>query len=85
MFFSCYKPFLLLTYLRFCPEFLKSFRKQLHKKAKVNFRFMTSQTETQTIKINLFPNISKSKDNQKIKFSLLIESNIRNIFLQNLR
>ena len=46
---------------------------------------MTSQTETQTIKINLFPNISKSKGNQKIKFSQLIESNIRNIFLQNSR
>ena len=42
---------------------------------------MTSQIRTQTIIFNLFLDISKSKSNQTIKFSQLIEYSI-NIFLQ---
>ena len=44
-------------------------------------KFMTSQTRGQTIIFNLFLDISKSKSNQTMKFSQLIEYN-RNIFLQ---
>ena len=42
---------------------------------------MTSQPGKQTIAIHILPNISRSKDNQKIKFGQLIEYNMRNIFL----
>ena len=42
---------------------------------------MTSQTRTQTITFNLFPDVSKSKSNETMKSSQLTEYN-RNIFLQ---
>ena len=41
---------------------------------------MMSQTGKQTIEINILPNISRSKDNQAMKFGQLIEHNMRNIF-----
>ena len=44
---------------------------------------MTSQPRKHTIAIQILPKISKSKDNQVIKFGQLIEYNIRNIFLTN--
>ena len=44
---------------------------------------MTSQPRKQTIAIQILPKISKSKDNQVIKFGQSIEYNIRNIFLTN--
>ena len=40
---------------------------------------MTSQTGQQAIAIHIFPNISRRKRNQKMKFGQLIEYN-RNIF-----
>ena len=43
---------------------------------------MTSQSGQQAIVINIFPNISRSKGNQTMKFGRLIESNMRNIFLE---
>ena len=39
---------------------------------------MTSQSETQTITINILPDISKSKDNKTMKFGQLIEYNAEN-------
>ena len=42
---------------------------------------MTSQDGTQTITINILLDISKSKDNQNMKFGQLIDYNVRNIFL----
>ena len=42
---------------------------------------MTSETRKKTIIFNLFRDILKSKSNQAMKFSRLIEYN-RNIFLQ---
>ena len=45
-------------------------------------KFMTLQPWKQTITIHVFPNISRSKDNQTIKFGQLIECNMRNIFLE---
>ena len=43
---------------------------------------MTSRYGQQIITIHIWPNISKSKENQAIKFSQLIKYNIRNTFLQ---
>ena len=43
---------------------------------------MTSQPGKQTIEVNILPNISRSKDNQAVKFDQLTEYNIRNIFLE---
>ena len=43
---------------------------------------MTSQSEKQTITIHILPNISKSKDNQTMKFVQLIEYSTKNIFLE---
>ena len=45
---------------------------------------MTSQTGLQIIAIHILSNITQSKGNQTMKFSQLIESNKRNIFLQKL-
>ena len=45
-------------------------------------KFMTSQPEKQTITIYILTNISRNKDNQTMKFGLLIECNMRNIFLE---
>ena len=42
---------------------------------------MTSQPGKQAITIHILPNISKSKDNQTMKFGKLIECNMRNSFL----
>ena len=44
---------------------------------------MTSQPGKQTIAIHIFPNISRSKGSQTIKFGQSIEYNMRNIFLKN--
>ena len=43
---------------------------------------MTSQPGKQTIAIHIWPNMSRNKDNQTIKFCELIECNMRNIFLE---
>ena len=45
-------------------------------------KFMTSQTEKQIITIDILPNISRSKDNQRMKFGQLIVYTMRNIFLE---
>ena len=43
---------------------------------------MTSQSGQQTIATHLFPNISRGKDNQTIKFGQLIKYNMGNTFLE---
>ena len=45
---------------------------------------MTSQTKQQIITLHLLSHISRSKGNQTIKFDLLIEYDMRNIFLEKL-
>ena len=45
---------------------------------------MTSQILQQIITIYIFPNISKSKDNQPIKFDHLTECHMRNIFFSRI-
>ena len=67
--------FTLLSWLFGCVEI------RLDKKAKINFKIMTSETEQQIITIHTLPNISRTKGNQSIKFGQLIKCNERNIFL----
>ena len=43
---------------------------------------MMSQTGTQIITTRILPYISRSKDNQAMKFGQLIEHNMRNTFLE---
>ena len=43
---------------------------------------MTSQSASQTIIIHILHNISRSKENQRMKFGQFIEYNKKNIFLQ---
>ena len=44
---------------------------------------MMSQPGQQTIAIHIFPNISRNKGNQAMKFVHLIQYNMRNIFVEN--
>ena len=43
---------------------------------------MTPETWKQMIKIHILPSISRSKDNQAMKFRQLIEYKVRNSFVQ---
>ena len=43
---------------------------------------LTLQPGKQTIAIHILPNISRSKDNQTMKFGQLIECNMRSTFLE---
>ena len=45
---------------------------------------MTSQPGYYTIVIHILSNISRSKDNQTMKFGQLIEYKVRNIFVEKL-
>ena len=45
---------------------------------------MTSKPGSQTIAINILPDISQNIDNQIMKFGQLIEYDKKNIFLQKL-
>ena len=54
------------------------YKNSLIKKIRSIFKFLTSQPGQQTITIHILPNISKSKGNQTMKFSQLIEYNITN-------
>ena len=58
-------------------------KKCLNEKTKVS-KFMTSQTGILTITIRILSNFSWSKSSQTMKFIMLIEYKIRNIFLKNL-
>ena len=44
---------------------------------------MTSQPGKEIIVKHILPNISRSKNNQTMKFGQLIEYNMRNIFIEN--
>ena len=62
-----------------------SYRKNgLIRKIRLTSKFMTSQPGLQTIGKQILPNISQNKGNHAMKFSQLIELNIRNIFLQKI-
>ena len=66
-----------------CLHLLVMYKKGLIGKLRLNSKFMTSQPVKQTIAIDIFPNILRSKDDQTMKFGQLIERNIRTFFLKN--
>ena len=72
----------MLKCLSFCHDCFSRLGKLFHRKARITSKFMTSSTEKQIIKIHILANIPRSKGNQTVKFDLLIEYNIRNIFLE---
>ena len=52
---------------------IRYIEKRHDEKAKVDFKFMTSQTGQQIIVILKLPNISRNKDNQAMKFGQIIK------------
>ena len=52
------------------------------RKTRLISRFITSQPGSQTIAIQIFVNISRTKGNSTMKFDQLIEYNMRKIFFQ---
>ena len=70
------KALFILRYLTFSHDFLGHVGKRFGKKAKVNFKVMTSQTVKLKIAMYILPNISKRKCNQTMKFFQLIEYNM---------
>ena len=58
--------------------------KRLHKKVKINSKIYDVTDRQQTITIHILLNISKSKDNQTMKFLQLIEFKVKNILFQKL-
>ena len=56
----------------------------LIRKKSLTSKFMTSQPGLQIIAIQILPNISQNKVDQRMKFGQLIEYNKRKIFLQKL-
>ena len=83
MLFIPQKLFLFLRYLNNCLDFLIMQQNDLIKKIILISNFVTSQTGSQTMVIQIFLNISRSTDNQTMKFGQLIEFEIRNISLEN--
>ena len=67
--------------LDFCPDFFSYLGKRLNKRAKVNFKILTSQTGKQPIAIHILPKFSRSKSYQAMRFDQLIEHNKINIYL----
>ena len=57
-------------------------RNGLIRQTRLISKFMTSQPEKYTFPMDILPNISRSKGNRTMKFSQLIEYNMRNIFLE---
>ena len=53
------------------------------KRLRLILKFGTSENGKQIITIHVLPSISRSKENQIIKFGQLMEYIMRNIFLQN--
>ena len=79
--------FVLKIFIFFCSDFFDLVGKWLDKKAKVNFKICDVRT-CETNKCNtLLPNISISKDNQKMKFlenhtQNLVEKLVPDLFLK---
>ena len=66
----------------FCLDFLVIQKIGLIRWLRLISNFIASQTGKKVIKIHIQPNISLSKESQTMKFGLLIEHSMRNIFLE---
>ena len=82
LFISPQKFFSFSKYLIFCLDFLDMYRNSLISMISLISKLMTSQPGKQTVGKHIFPNISRSKGNQRMKFSQLIDCNITNNFLE---
>ena len=82
LFISPGKLFSFSRYLLFYLEVLVKYENGLVKKLRLISNFMTSQPGERTILIHILSNISRSKSNQTVKFSQLIEFNTRSTFLE---
>ena len=74
--------FVLERYLIFCLDFLVIQKNCSIRKIRLISKCMTSESGKQKIEIHILANISRSKDNQKMKLGQLTEYNMRNIFLE---
>ena len=54
------------------------------RKIKLISKSMRPEPNKKTVPTHLFPNLSRSKGNQAVKFGQLIEYSIRNIFVEKL-
>ena len=86
-FLTIWNPLETMKYVLYLALFVLKIFKFLSwifvRKLRLILKFLTSQTGKQIITINILPNFSRSKSNQKIKFVQSIEFNMRNIFLAN--
>ena len=81
-FYFSLKALFILKIFKFLSQLFDHVEKNgLIRKIRLILKFMTSQPGKQAITIHILPNISKSKDNQTMKFGKLIECNMRNSFL----
>ena len=70
LFISPQKLFFFSRYLNFCLDLLIMKKNDLIRKLRLILKFMTSQAGQKTITpVLILPNISRSKDNQTIKFT----------------
>ena len=83
-FYFMLEAFSFLRYLHFCLDTLVMQKNGFIRKPWSSSKFITSQTGQQIITVHILSNISRSKDNQRMKFGQLIEHNIRNLFLEKL-
>ena len=74
------KALFILKIFTFLSGLFNCVRKRLDKKGNVNFKIYDVTTAQKIIKGHLFPNISRTKDNQAMKFGQLIEYKVNNIF-----
>ena len=74
-FISCSKLFSLLRYLHLCWLF-GYVEKRLDKMVKLNSKICDVKDCKRIITIHIFPNISRSKDNQAMRFGRLVEYNM---------
>ena len=65
-------PFVSRQKLFWFSRYLNHVGKRLDKKAEVNFKIVTSQTEKQVVRIHILPNILRGKGSQTTKFAQLI-------------
>ena len=76
------KLFSFLWHSNTFSDFFGSAEKRLDQKDEVNFKIYDLINYETNTSVYVLPNISKSKDNQTIKFGQLVEYDLRNIFLK---
>ena len=82
LFISPQMLLLFSSYVIFFLNFMVMQQNDLIRKPRLFSNFVTSQSGLQLILIYILPNTLRKKRNQIMKFGLLIEYNVRNIFLE---